>query len=61
MQAENDLRKLLAIPANYKVLFLQGALQHASAFCGPLWLLDVNAAWSLRGLCTLASVPQPLS
>ena len=37
-QAEKDLRKLLAIPANYKVLFLQGGAIGQNAFV-PMNLL----------------------
>ena len=31
--AEADLRELLAIPANYKVLFLQGGATSSSPWC----------------------------
>ena len=43
-QAEADLRQLLAIPANYKVLFMQGG----------------NVELGLNGTADLAGLPVPL-
>jgi phosphoserine aminotransferase len=56
-QAENDLRTLLGVPANYKVLFLQGgATAQFSAIpmnlCGPDASVDYinTGAWSQKAI-----------
>jgi phosphoserine aminotransferase len=41
-KAEADLRELLAIPPNYKVLFLAGGASGASSLSGALTCMEIQ-------------------